>query len=71
MSKSSSPWGVFHTWTKWAIPQAEWAIGSAGQPKFLANRPGFEVVQPEPVEAAPPAQASPTRVEPGELVRVC
>jgi hypothetical protein len=40
--------GVFHVWTKWARPQAEWALGQAGRPNSLASQPGFEAVQPEP-----------------------
>jgi hypothetical protein len=40
--------GVFDTWTKWDIPQAEWTKGLAGRPNSLVDRPGFEAVQPEP-----------------------
>jgi hypothetical protein len=39
---------IFDTWTKWARPQAEWALGPAGCRNSLPGRLGFEAVRPKP-----------------------
>jgi hypothetical protein len=48
MSISSSPRGVYATWTKWARPQAEWAQGPTGLPNSFIGQLGFEAGRPEP-----------------------
>jgi hypothetical protein len=48
MSKSSSPRGVFDTWTKWAKPQAERAQGPVGQGlRWFGLRLGCHILHEE------------------------